>query len=64
MDHENDIEKADVNIEEHKKSSSKPKLPRIYLYFIYFLIFAVIGWLLETCFSFYSLGHFTKRGFL
>lgn len=64
MDHENDIEKADVNIEENKKASIKPKLPRIYLYFIYFLIFAVIGWLLETCFSFYSLGHFTKRGFL
>ena len=43
---------------------SKKKLPRAYLYFIYFLIFAIIGWLLETCFSFYSLGHFTKRGFL
>lgn len=42
----------------------KKKLPRLYLYFIYFLIFAIIGWLLETCFSFYSLGHFTKRGFL
>lgn len=40
------------------------KLPRIYLYFIYFLLFAFIGWLLETCFSFYALGHFTKRGFL
>ncbi len=42
----------------------KKKLPRIYLYFIYFLIFSFVGWLLETCFSFYSLGHFTKRGFL
>lgn len=42
----------------------KKKLPRIYLYFIYFIIFAVIGWILETCFSFYALGHFTKRGFL
>ncbi len=40
------------------------KLPRTYLYFLYFLIFAVIGWLLETAFSFYALGHFTKRGFL
>lgn len=40
------------------------KLPRIYLYFLYFFIFAVIGWLLETAFSFYALGHFTKRGFL
>ena len=47
-----------------KNSLNKRKLPRIYLYFIYFLIFSIIGWLLETCFSFYSLGHFTKRGFL
>lgn len=46
------------------KKIVKKKLPRIYLYFIYFLIFAIVGWLLETCFSFYSLGHFTKRGFL
>lgn len=44
--------------------SERKKLPRIYLYFIYFMIFAVIGWILETCFSFYALGHFTKRGFL
>ena len=46
------------------KKIVKKKLPRIYLYFIYFLIFAIVGWLLETCFSFYSLGYFTKRGFL
>ena len=44
--------------------SNKKRLPRIYLYFIYFLVFAIIGWLLETAFSFYSLGHFTKRGFI
>ena len=49
---------------ENNNKSSKKKLPRIYIYFIYFLIFSFVGWLLETCFSFYSLGHFTKRGFL
>ena len=48
---------------ENKKDISK-KLPRVYTYFLYFIIFAFIGWLLETCYSFYSLGHFTKRGFL
>ena len=48
---------------ENKKDISK-KLPRVYTYFLYFIIFAVIGWLLETCYSFFSLGHFTKRGFL
>lgn len=47
-----------------KNISDKKRLPRIYLYFIYFLVFAIIGWLLETAFSFYSLGHLTKRGFL
>lgn len=53
------IEKTNDN----KKDISK-KLPRVYTYFLYFIIFAVIGWLLETCYSFFSLGHFTKRGFL
>ena len=43
---------------------NRKKLPRFYIYFIYFLVFSIIGWLLETCFSFYYLGHFTKRGFL
>lgn len=42
---------------------TKKKLPRVYLYFIYFIVFAFIGWLIETAFSYYSLGHFTKRGF-
>ena len=42
----------------------KKKISKKYLYFLYFIIFSVIGWLLETCFSFYSLGYFTKRGFL
>lgn len=47
-----------------KEKGNRKKLPRFYLYFLYFLIFSVIGWLLETAFSFYALGHFTKRGFL
>lgn len=54
------MEKADSNI----NTKNKKRLPRIYLYFIYFLVFAIIGWLIETAYSFYSLGHFTKRGFL
>ena len=48
----------------HKRNITRKKLPRLYLYFIYFILFAFIGWLLETCFSFYALGKFTKRGFL
>lgn len=65
MEEETDNLNKDKAIKKSKtKKIVKKKLPRIYLYFIYFFIFAIIGWLLETCFSFYSLGHFTKRGFL
>ena len=31
---------------------------------LYFLIYAIIGWLLETAFAIGVLGHFVKRGFL
>ncbi|MCI8482027.1 MAG: putative ABC transporter permease [Clostridia bacterium] len=31
---------------------------------LYFLIYAIIGWLLETAYAFATLGHFVKRGFL
>lgn len=31
---------------------------------LYFLIYAIIGWLLETAFAIVTLGHFVKRGFL
>lgn len=55
-----EIKKTNSNI----NIKNKKRLPRIYLYFIYFLVFAIIGWLIETAYSFYSLGHFTKRGFL
>ena len=53
-----------LNLAKNDKVLNKKKLPRIYLYFIYFLVFSIIGWLIETAYSFYSLGHFTKRGFL
>ena len=66
LDNNIKTETKDTELIVTKKTGIKErkKLPRIYLYFIYFLIFAFIGWLLETAFSFYSLGHFTKRGFL
>lgn len=31
---------------------------------LYFILYAFIGWLMETAYSFVVLGHFTKRGFL
>ena len=45
-------------------SKSKNKLSKFYTYLLYFLIFSFVGWLMETAYSFYELGHFTKRGFL
>ncbi len=40
------------------------RLSRQQKYILYFFIFAFIGWVAETLYSFYYLGHFTKRGFL
>ena len=46
-----------------QKYKSK-KISYIQNLIIYFLIYAFLGWLLETFYSFIVLGHFTKRGFL
>lgn len=51
-------------IDKNSKLQTSKKLPKFLLYFLYLLIFSIIGWILETLFSFYSLGYFTKRGFL
>ncbi len=40
------------------------KLTKLQYLVLYFVLYAFIGWLLETAYSFVVLGHFTKRGFL
>lgn len=40
------------------------KINTIHTYILYFFIFAFLGWLMETAYSFVVLGHFTNRGFL
>lgn len=45
-------------MKKHKKLSKAQYLV------LYFCLYAFIGWLLETGYSFVVLGHFTKRGFL
>ena len=40
------------------------RLSKLDYYVLYFFLFAILGWILETFYSFYALGHFTKRGFL
>lgn len=40
------------------------KLSKVQTYILYFFLFAILGWIMETIYSFIVLGHFTKRGFL
>lgn len=47
-----------------KQQPNRKKLSRPQTLLLYFLIFSFLGWLLETFYSLYELGHFTKRGFL
>ena len=47
-----------------ESDNKRIKLSRLNTCILYFFIFAFIGWLLETFYSLYELGHFTKRGFL
>lgn len=41
----------------------KVKLNRFQILILYFLLFACIGWIMETLYAIYNLGHFVKRGF-
>ena len=45
------------------KKFNKP-LTEHQILIIYFFIYAVLGWILETIYCVYELGHFEKRGFL
>ncbi len=49
-----------IVVETKKKLSLNSKQMLI----VYFFIFSLLGWLIETLFSFYALGYFTNRGFL
>ncbi len=44
--------------------SKKLKLNRVQLFILYFFLFSFIGWLMETIYAIFTLGHFVKRGFL
>lgn len=46
------------------KNSTKKKLSTMQTYTLYFFLFAILGWCMETIYSFIVLGHFTNRGFL
>lgn len=44
--------------------SDKKKVSTFRYFLLYFLIYAFIGWLLETFYAISTLGYFVKRGFL
>lgn len=46
------------------KNQKKLKLNRFQLFILYFFLFAFIGWIMETVYALFTLGHFVKRGFL
>lgn len=52
------MENIVVETKKRKSLTSKQML------IVYFFIFACLGWIIETLFSFYALGYFTNRGFL
>lgn len=45
-------------------SKKRVKLNRFQLFVLYFFLFAFLGWLMETVYAVFTLGHFVKRGFL
>ena len=47
-----------------ENESKSNKLSKIQTYILFFFIFSILGWLMETIYSFIVLGHFTNRGFL
>lgn len=61
-----EIERSYNDSSNIKKSylKNRKRLSRFYTLLLYFLLFSFLGWLLETFYSLYELGHFTKRGFL
>lgn len=64
METENSLVIAKQNQNKKEEKKKRKRLSRFYILFMYFLIFAFIGWVAETFYSLYELGHFTKRGFL
>ena len=63
MESLDETNKSNNNCSKTSTNDNK-QLSRVQLLLYYFILFSFIGWLLETLYSVYELGHFTKRGFL
>ena len=51
-------------MENKQKLTNEKKLPKIHYLILFLLIYAFLGWILETAYAFYETGTFVKRGFL
>lgn len=54
--------KENGDLKVHNKT--KVRFSKAQLFILYFFIFSFLGWVLETCYALFTLGHFVKRGFL
>lgn len=61
---ETNIVKLNNNFLINLKNKFNKPLTKLQMLIIFFFIYAVIGWLLETVYCVFTLGHFEKRGFL
>ena len=53
-----------MEIIKYNGKKKKNRLSRFQIMLVYFCIYAFLGWLMETAYAYYLLGHFVKRGFL
>lgn len=61
---ETSITNSSSNLFTSLKNRFNKPLTQLQMLIIFFFIYSVIGWLLETIYCVYELGHFEKRGFL
>lgn len=62
---EEEIEvKKNTNLINNLKNKFNTPLTDLQMLVIFFFIYAIIGWILETVYCVYIVGHFEKRGFL
>lgn len=63
MEGKNEV-KIDTNLFNKLKNRFNIPLTNLQMLIIFFFIYSIIGWILETVYCVYIVGHFEKRGFL
>lgn len=63
MEGKNEV-KINTNLFNKLKNRFNIPLTNLQMLIIFFFIYSIIGWILETVYCVYMVGHFEKRGFL